>query len=54
MARSQKYIDVGSGQGHWGLTLLPFLDEKATLTGIEPEVKWRDMAAERAEQFGSG
>lgn len=42
-------LDVGSGQGHWGLTLFPFLHETAVLTGIEPEAKWREIASKRAE-----
>jgi len=44
-------LDVGSGQGHWGLTLFPLLNKDAVLTGIEPEAKWREIANQRARQF---
>lgn len=33
----QKILDVGCGQGHWGLILLPFLHADAELIGVEPE-----------------
>ncbi len=41
-------LDVGSGQGHWGLTLLPLLSDDCRLTGVEPEAQWRVIAHEKA------
>lgn len=44
-------LDVGAGQGHWGLLLLPLLSKDAKLVGIEPEDKWREIAYARAERL---
>ena len=37
-------LDVGCGQGHWGLTLLPVLPPNCKLIGIDSEPKWVEMA----------
>lgn len=47
-------LDVGSGQGHWGMTLYPYLAENAKLIGIEPEMQWRKIAQEKANDFKLG
>lgn len=52
LSEVKSVLDVGSGQGHWGLLLLPFLHENATLIGVEPEEKWRIIATENATKFG--
>jgi ubiquinone/menaquinone biosynthesis C-methylase UbiE len=47
-------LDVGSGQGHWGMILYPLLDKNAKLVGIEPEPQWRKIAQEKANDFKLG
>lgn len=44
-------LDVGSGQGHWGMTLYPFFAKNAKLIGVEPEAQWRKIANEKANNF---
>jgi SAM-dependent methyltransferase len=45
-------LDVGSGQGHWGTSLLGLLAEGATLEGVDQEPDWVAKATERAEEQG--
>jgi SAM-dependent methyltransferase len=45
-------LDVGSGHGHWGQTLLPVLPPAARLTGVDREAEWREQAGARAVELG--
>lgn len=50
--RVKHALDVGSGQGHWGQSLLPLLDPEARLTGVDPEHEWNLRASRRAAERG--
>ena len=43
-------LDVGSGLGHWGMTLGRVLSETATVIGIDREETWVRKATEAAAQ----
>jgi SAM-dependent methyltransferase len=45
-------LDVGSGRGHWGRTLLPHIRADGTIVGVEPEPRWVTGASEFAEKHG--
>lgn len=45
-------LDVGSGHGHWGQTLLKVLPTDARLTGVDREAAWTEQAQARAEGLG--
>jgi len=45
-------LDVGSGLGHWGASLLGLLAEAATLEGVDREPEWVAKANERAASAG--
>ena len=45
-------LDVGSGLGHWGQTLLPHLGPAASLTGVERDPAWVREATTRAHARG--
>lgn len=45
-------LDVGSGVGHWGRTLLPHLPVDATISGVDPEPRWVARAGESAARDG--
>ncbi|MCA1698034.1 MAG: methyltransferase domain-containing protein [Actinobacteria bacterium] len=45
-------LDVGSGLGHWGTSLLGLLAEAATLEGVDREPEWVVKATERAASAG--
>jgi ubiquinone/menaquinone biosynthesis C-methylase UbiE len=45
-------LDVGCGQGHWGLTLLPVLPPNCKLIGIDSEPKWVEVAKNKSKQYG--
>jgi SAM-dependent methyltransferase len=47
-------LDVGSGVGHWGMTLLGLLAEGATLQGVDREPEWVAEATARAASAGVG
>jgi SAM-dependent methyltransferase len=47
-------LDVGSGQGHWGMLLASVLPGDASVVGVEREPEWVAEAARRAERFGLG
>lgn len=50
----RKVLDVGCGIGHWGFTLVPFLNPHAEIYGIEPEAAWVEKATARAKEKGLG
>jgi SAM-dependent methyltransferase len=45
---ARRILDVGSGIGHWGRTLLPHLDPGAEIIGIDREPEWVRIAGEAA------
>lgn len=45
-------LDVGSGLGHWGQTLLQVLPPTATVVGIDREPVWVQKATKRAHALG--
>jgi SAM-dependent methyltransferase len=45
-------LDVGSGLGHWGRTLLPHFRAGVTIEGIDPEPRWVALASEMAAKAG--
>ena len=45
-------LDVGSGQGHWGQTLLSVLPPEVRLTGVDREAVWTEKARARAAELG--
>jgi SAM-dependent methyltransferase len=45
-------VDVGSGVGHWGRRLLPFLHPEATLTGVDREADYVAEATRTAQDRG--
>lgn len=45
---AREVLDVGSGIGHWGRVLAPFLHADAKVTGLEREAKWVEEAKRRA------
>ena len=47
-------LDVGSGKGHWGQTLLSVLPPQARLAGVDPEPAWNQAACSRAHELGLG
>jgi ubiquinone/menaquinone biosynthesis C-methylase UbiE len=48
----RRVADLGCGQGHWGLRLLPFLNPEAKLEGLDQEGAWIDKATRRVAQHG--
>ncbi len=48
----RRCLDVGSGVGHWGRSLLGVLHADATVTGVEREERWVDAALRRASDEG--
>jgi SAM-dependent methyltransferase len=47
-------LDVGSGVGHWGMTLGEHLPPDARVTGVDREPRWVAAATERAAARGLG
>lgn len=45
-------LDMGSGVGHWGQTLAPFLRQDVRVTGVDREEAWVAKATERAKSLG--
>lgn len=45
-------LDVGCGIGHWGFTLIPFLNKNTQIHGIDAEAAWVDKAKARAKEKG--
>ncbi len=45
-------VDVGSGVGHWGRTLLPHLHPEGTLVGVDRDPDFTARAAKEAETRG--
>ena len=45
-------LDVGSGLGHWGRTLLPHLPSGGIIHGVDREARWVSESAERAARDG--
>ncbi len=45
-------LDVGSGLGHWGRTLLPHLPSGGIIHGVDREARWVSKSAERAARDG--
>ena len=45
-------LDVGSGQGHWGMLLASVLPPGASVVGVEREPEWVAEATRRAERYG--
>lgn len=52
LAAVRAVVDVGSGVGHWGRTLLPWLHPEATLIGVDREPSFVEQAAAQAEARG--
>jgi SAM-dependent methyltransferase len=52
LAEARFALDVGSGVGHWGRTLLPHLAPEARVIGIDREEAWVKEAHQRAEREG--
>lgn len=47
-----RVLDVGSGVGHWGRALSPYLPEHASVVGVEREPAWVAEATRRAAAGG--
>jgi ubiquinone/menaquinone biosynthesis C-methylase UbiE len=45
-------LDVGCGAGHWGQLLAPHLAPRGTMTGVDHESTFLEMAARRADSLG--
>ena len=54
LERARSVLDVGSGLGHWGRTLLAALSPKATVVGVERDPRWVTQAREAATKLGLG
>lgn len=54
LATHQRILDVGCGQGHWGLLLLPLFANGARLEGIDQEPDWITRATQRGIDLGVG
>jgi SAM-dependent methyltransferase len=52
LAGVRSVLDVGSGQGHWGMLLASVLPRDASVAGIEREPEWVEEAGRRAERCG--
>jgi SAM-dependent methyltransferase len=52
LSEARAAVDVGSGVGHWGRRLLPYLHPEATLTGIDREADFAAQATATAEARG--
>lgn len=52
LGEQTRLLDVGCGAGQWGLSLLPYLSESATLTGVDRQPAFFERAAELASQRG--
>lgn len=52
LAAARAVVDVGSGVGHWGRTLLPWVHPEATLIGVDREPSFVEQAAAQAEARG--
>jgi ubiquinone/menaquinone biosynthesis C-methylase UbiE len=54
LGRVRSVLDVGSGLGHWGRTLLAALSPEARVVGVERDPRWVTQAREAADQLGLG
>ncbi len=52
LGEAREVLDVGSGIGHWGRVLAPFLHADAKVIGLEREEKWVAEATARAPRAG--
>ena len=52
LGRVRSVLDVGSGLGHWGRTLLGALSPEATVVGVERDPRWVTQAREAATKLG--
>lgn len=52
LAGCRRVLDLGSGVGHWGRALAPFLSPDATVVGVEREPAWVAKATEEAAARG--
>lgn len=52
LAEVKRALDVGCGVGHWGRTLLPFLDSDATIDGVDHEPAFAEKANAKAAELG--
>jgi SAM-dependent methyltransferase len=52
LASVRSVLDIGSGQGHWGMLLSSVLPRDATFAGVEREPEWIEEARRRAERSG--
>jgi SAM-dependent methyltransferase len=52
LASVRSVLDVGSGQGHWGMLLSSVLPGDASFAGVEREPEWVAEAGRRAERLG--
>jgi SAM-dependent methyltransferase len=51
---ARRVLDVGSGVGHWGRTLLPHLHASAEVVGVDREPQWVRLASQAAASRGLG
>ena len=54
LGRVRSVLDVGSGLGHWGRSLLDVLSPDATVAGVERDSRWITHAREAATKLGLG
>ncbi len=52
LSKARHILDAGSGIGHWGRVLAPFLSPDATLTGVDRESAWVEKATAIAKEKG--
>lgn len=52
LPQAPRMLDVGSGVGHWGRSMLSLVSDRATLVGVDREPRWVEEATRRAAQLG--